>query len=49
MAFSVGGKSIPQQQQQVYDELLKNASFRMNMPSKKIAQKINQISERKLI
>ena len=49
MAFSVGGNSIPQQQQQVYDELLKNASFRMNMPSKKIAQKINQISERKLI
>jgi hypothetical protein len=49
MAFSVGGKSIPQQQMQVYDELAKNASFRMNMPSMKIAQKINQLSERKLI
>lgn len=49
MAFSVGGKLIPQQQQQVYDELLKNASFRMNMPSMKIAQKMNQLSERKVI
>lgn len=49
IAFSVGGKSIPQQQMQVYDELAKNASFRMNMPSMKIAQKINQLSERKLI
>ena len=49
MAFSVGGKVIPQQQQQVYDELLKNASFRMNMPSMKIAQKMNQLSERKVI
>lgn len=49
MAFSVGGKFIPQQQQQVYDELLKNASFRMNMPSMKIAQKMNQLSERKVI
>ncbi len=28
MAFSVGGKLIPQQQQAVYDELAKNASFR---------------------
>lgn len=49
MAFSVGGKLIPQQQQQVYDELLKNASFRMNMPSMKIAHKMNQLSERKVI
>jgi hypothetical protein len=49
MAFSVGGKIIPQQQMQVYDELAKNASFRMNMPSMKIAQKMNQLSERKLI
>lgn len=49
IAFSVGGKLIPQQQQQVYDELLKNASFRMNMPSMKIAQKMNQLSERKVI
>jgi hypothetical protein len=49
MAFSVGGKVIPQQQMQVYDELAKNASFRMNMPSMKIAQKMNQLSERKLI
>ena len=49
MAFSVGGKLIPQQQMQVYDELAKNASFRMNMPSMKIAQKFNQLSERKVI
>ena len=49
MAFSVGGKIIPQQQQVVYDELAKNASFRMNMPSMKIAQKMNQLSERKVI
>jgi len=49
MAFSVGGKTIPQQQQLVYDELAKNASFRMNMPSMKIAQKMNQLSERKVI
>jgi hypothetical protein len=49
MAFSVGGKTIPQQQQVVYDELAKNASFRMNMPSMKIAQKMNQLSERKVI
>jgi len=49
MAFSVGGNLIPQQQMQVYEELAKNASFRMNMPSMKIAQKINQLSERKLI
>ena len=49
MAFSVGGKLIPQQQQAVYDELAKNASFRMNMPSMKIAQKMNQLSERKVI
>ena len=49
MAFSVGGKIIPQQQQVVYNELAKNASFRMNMPSMKIAQKMNQLSERKVI
>jgi hypothetical protein len=49
MAFSVGGKLIPQQQQIVYDEFAKNASFRMNMPSMKIAQKMNQLSERKVI
>jgi hypothetical protein len=49
MAFSVGGKLIPQQQQVVYDELAKNASFRMNMPSMKIAQKFNKLSERKVI
>ena len=49
MAFSLGGKLIPQQQQVVYDELAKNASFRMNMPSMKIAQKFNKLSERKVI
>jgi hypothetical protein len=49
MAFSVGGNLIPQQQMQVYDELAKNASFRMNMPSMKITQKFNQLSERKVI
>lgn len=49
MAFSVGGKLIPPQQKLVYDEFLKNASFRMNMPSMQITHKMTKIIERKLI
>ena len=45
-AFSAGGNHLPTNQQRIYDELLANASFRMNMPGMKIAHKRSQLKER---
>lgn len=45
-AFSAGGNHLPPQQQRVYDELLKNASYRMNMPGFTIPHKRSQLKER---
>ena len=48
-AFSAGGNHLPPQQQRVYDELLRNASYRMNMNGMKIPHKRSQLKERTLI
>ena len=45
-AFSAGGNHLPRQQQLIYDELLKNASYRMNMPGFKVPHKRSQLKER---
>lgn len=49
LAFSVGGKMIPRQQQLIYDEFAKNASYKMNMPTFKVTHKMNQLPERTII
>ena len=48
-AFSVGGKMIPKQQQLIYDEFAKNASYKMKMPTLKVTHKMNQLPERTVI
>ncbi len=49
LAFSVGGKMIPKQQQLIYDEFAKNASYKMKMPTLKVTHKMNQLPERTVI
>lgn len=49
LAFSVGGRMIPKQQQVIYDEFCKNASYRMNMPTFKVTHKMNSLPERTVI
>ena len=48
-AFSAGGNQLPPHQQRIYDELLKNASSKMNTPGMKIAHKMSYLKERKHI
>jgi hypothetical protein len=45
-AFSAGGNHLPPQQFRIYQEFMKNASFRMNMPALTIANKRSQLKER---
>lgn len=48
-AYSVGGRMMTKQQQNIYDEFCKNASYRMNMPTLKVTHKMNQLPERTVI
>jgi hypothetical protein len=48
-AFSAGGNQLPPNQQRIYDELLKNASSKMNTPGMQIAHKMSYLNERKHI
>lgn len=45
-AFSAGGNHLPPHQFKVYNEFLKNASYRMNMPGLTITHKRSQLKER---
>jgi len=48
-AYSVGGRMMTKQQQNIYEEFCKNASYRMNMPTLKVTHKMNQLPERTVI
>lgn len=48
-AFSAGGNHLPKNQKYIYDELLKNASYKMKMQGLQIQDKRLTLKERKLI
>ena len=48
-AFSAGGNHLPPFQKKIYDEMVKNASYKMNLNSMSIFNKRNQLKERTII
>lgn len=48
-AFSAGGNHLPPNQQRIYDEFVRNASTKMNMPGFDVAHKRQVLPERKHI
>ncbi len=47
--FSLGGKVIPRHQMNIYTELCKNASYKSGLSTMPIHQKMNSMTERKVI
>jgi hypothetical protein len=48
-AFSVGGNHVPKQQEKIYNDFAKNASYKMNLPTFPIMHKRSHLKERNLI